>query len=645
MFQHNVSQTMCRLAMWSVDLYGRLRASTDAMFHQVGSMEIAARPERWQELKRRVGQARSWGLDAELIGPAEVKRQIPIMRTDDLYGAFYVPSDCAVKAAVVAATLAQSATRRGFTFVPHAPVTGIEVVDGRVRAVETLQGRIRTDLVVCAAGIWGPLIGQMAGVRIPLSPVQHLFTRTGPVPELAGEAAEIRHPILRYQDKDLYFRQYGDCYGIGSYRHEPLLLDAEAIPRTDAPAMLPFTPEHFAESLDDAYDRIPSLRPAGLANPFNGLFSFTPDGFPILGEAAEVRGFWIAEALWITHAGGAGRAIAEWIVEGTPSLDLHECDATRFPPHATSRAYVRARAYRQYAEVYDIVHPQQQIEQPRRLRLSPLHSRLEALGAVFFEGAGWERPQWFESNERLFADAADAPWPARTGWTAQNWSPIAGAEHLATRSAVALFDLTPFTKIEVHGPGALAYLQRLCSNELDRPAGAVTYTPMLDHRGGLHCDLTVTRLAAGRFLVVTGAASGPRDLARLRRYLPEDGSVHLADVTAGYACIGVWGPRARELVQRIAEDDLSNEAFPYFTARHVVLGCVRALALRVSHAGELGWELYAPAGYGAALWDTLWEAGQDLGMVAAGGGRLRLVAPGEGLQAVWAGHPRRVQPV
>jgi glycine cleavage system aminomethyltransferase T/glycine/D-amino acid oxidase-like deaminating enzyme len=597
---------------------------------QVGSVEIATTPARLEELKRRDGQAMAWGLEAALIGPDEARRLLPLLRPDGILGAFHVPSDCVVKAAVIAEALARQAEAAGAAFYAGTPVTGFDVQDGRVRGVHTPSAKIGAEVVVLAAGIWGPSVATLAGVSLPLSPVQHLFTRATPLRELAGETAEVRHPILRHQDKDLYFRQYGACYGFGSYRHEPLLVDAEKIAGDDHPAIMAFTPEHFAESLKDAREIMPALGAVELAGPFHGLFSFTPDGFPILGQAPNVRGLWLAEAVWITHAGGVGRAVAEWIVDGAPSLDVRECDAARFPPHALTRPYVRARAYRQYVEVYDVVHPLQQVASPRNLRRSPFHPRLEGLGAECFESAGWERPQWFGANARLLEGAARPDWPPRSGWTAQYWSPIVGAEHRATRAGVALFDLTPFTKLEVTGPGALAFLQRLAGNQIDRPVGRVVYTPLLNARGGIHCDLTVTRLGATRFLLITGAVTGGRDLAWLCAHLPEDGSVHVADVSSAWCCAGVWGPRARDLVQRTTADDLSARAFPYFSARTIAVGCVPALALRVSYVGELGWELYAPTEYGLQLWDTLWEAGRGLGLIAAGGGAFDSLRLGKG---------------
>lgn len=624
MFQHNVSKSVTQLAMWSAELYSRVRPADESAFFRVGSLEIAATPERWQELKRRVGQAASWGLGAELIGPEEAGRLIPIMRTDDLYGAFHVPGDCVVNAPVITSQLAGFAAERGASFREYTPVTGIEVSGGRVRAVVTPYGRIRTEIVLVAAGLWGPLIGKMVGVPIPLTPMQHIFAKSAPLSELAGETALVRHPILRHQDKDLYFRQYGSSYGFGSYRHDPLPVPAEQLPRNDHPAIWDFTPEHFAESHADAAERIPALRGAALTTAFNGLFSFTPDGHSILGESPDVRGFWTAEAVWITHGGGVGRAMAEWIATGSPSIDLRETDLNRFHPHALGRAYIETRSNQQYIEVYDIIHPQVQMEHPRNLRLSPFHRRQQELGGEFFESAGWERPQWYRANERLLRDSELLPngpdWPERGEWTARHWSPICGAEHLAARSRVALFDLTAFTKLEVSGPGALAYLQRLAANQLDRPVGKVTYTALLNERGGIRCDLIVTRLAPERFLVVTGGVSGRHDLAWLRQQLPGDGSVQIADQTSGLCCIGLWGPRARDLIRRVSGDDFSNAAFPRFNAREITIGYIPVLALRVSYVGELGWELYAPTEYGLALWDALWDAGQEFGVIAAGGG-------------------------
>jgi glycine cleavage system T protein len=617
MFQHNNSKTVCQLARWSVELYKEVQPTDERAFWQVGSLEIANTAARWEELKRKIGNCLSWGLEAHLIGPAEIAAMIPLMRTDDLYGAFYVPTDCDVTAWKICEALAKRAEANGATFYPSTTVTDIEVKKQRVQAVVTDHGRIETEHIVCAAGLWGPLIGRMAGVEIPLSPMQHLYVRTEPWPELAGETEDVRHPIVREQDQDLYYRQHKDAYGFGTYRHDPLPVYPDDLPRHDHPAIFDFTPQHCEVSSRDAMHRFPCLERAAIAHRFNGLFSFTPDLNSVVGEHPDVRGFWSAEAVWVTHGGGTGRVVAEWMVDGRPSIDLRELDINRFHPHAFSKRYIRERACQQYVEVYDIIHPAAQIAQPRGLRVSPFYPRQRGLGATFFESAGWERPQWYEANGALLNGGVIHE---REGWRAENWSPIIGAEHRAARERVGLFDLTAFAKFEISGPGALDFLQRLAANQMDRPIGKVTYTAMLDDNGGIVCDLTVTRLAPDRFWVVTGGAMGLHDLAWLRFHLPTDGSVHIDDVSSRYCCIGVWGPHAREVVQSVSENDISNAPFPYLTAQRIFVGMVPALAVRISYAGELGWEIYAPTEYGLQLWDTLWKAGQHYGIAAVGNG-------------------------
>lgn len=620
MFQLNASRTVTALARYSADWYESLDLDGTRGFSRVGSLEVATTPERWAELQRKQGHALSWGLEAHLISPEEAARLVPILDPTRLHGgALHVVSDGAARALVLAEAAARQAQARGVEFVAHTIVSGIEVAGGRVRAVRTSQGRIEAEQVVLCAGIWGPSIGRMAAVSIPLVPVQHQYVRTSPLPELAREAGEISLPLVRHQDQSLYFRQHGTHWGVGSYHHEPLLVDVAAIPRhaeTPMPSVLPFTPADFAPAWAAAVDLFPCLGTAAQADRINGMFSFTPDGQSLLGQSAGVRGFWVAEAVWITHAGGIGKVMAEWMVEGVPSLDLRELDLNRFAAHAATPAYVRERGAQQYREVYEIIHPLQQIERPRGLRRTPYHRRLEDLGARFFESAGWERPQWFAANQQLLAGLDH---PSRNGWAARHWSPIAIAEHLATRERAALFDLSAFTKLEVRGPGALAYLQRLACNQMDVPLGRVTYTALLNVRGGIQCDLTVIRLQEDQFLVVTGGAVGMHDRAWLRMHLPGDGSVTLTDTTSATCCIGLWGPRARGVLARVCEDDLSNAAFPYLTAQRISVREVPTLAVRISYAGELGWELYAPSEYGLYLWDTLWEAGQTDGIIAAGG--------------------------
>jgi glycine cleavage system T protein len=344
--------------------------------------------------------------------------------------------------------------------------------------------------------------------------------------------------------------------------------------------------------------------------------SFTPDGFPLLGESAAARNLWLAQAIWVTHSAGCGRALAELMTHGDALLDLHECDPQRFDAHGTSPSYARVRGAQGYREVYDVIHPRQQSEQARGLRTTPFYERQADLGAHFFESAGWERPQWYEANRELLTGEEVFPYDE---WAARNWSRVVQAEHRACRDRAGLFDLTPFTKVEVKGPGALAFLQRLAANDVDRAVGVIVYTAMLSPRGGIMCDLTVTRLAEDRFWVVTGGAVGRHDVAWMRRHVPGDGSVVLTDLTSSLCCVGVWGPLARELVGSRTDDDLSNETQPYMRAGTAHIGHVACRLLRVSYVGELGWEIYAPAELGRRLWDTLWDAGRSLGAVACGG--------------------------
>lgn len=623
-FQTNSLRVMTEFAKASVQLYSDLELDGQPCFYPVGSLEVAATPERWDDLKRKLGFARAWGLEAELLSPEQCREKIPLLDAGKILGGLHVPSDGIAKALRICDALIRGASERGATFYGETPVIDIEVANGRVQAVVTPAGRIATDLVLVCAGIWGPRVGRMAGVSIPLQPMEHLYVLTPPIPELAGETREVVHPLLRHQDKAMYFRHMGDAYGIGSYNHPPLPVDVDALRKPGdsplMPSLMEWTPEHFTAAWEEAISLLPAIGRAGTGRledcPYkiNGMFSFTPDANPLLGESLDVRGFWVAEAVWVTHAGGVGKVMAEWLADGRPSLDLRECDLNRFEPHVHSPAYVLARGNQQYDEVYDIIHPLQQMEQPRPLRTSPFYQRMAELGAVFFESRGWERPQWFASNESLLAGRDLLQ---RTGWAARYWSPIVGAEHVATRERVALYDMTSLTKLEVTGPGALAFLQRLTTNQLDRPVGSVTYTLMLDEQGGIRSDMTVARLAEHHFQI---GANGLIDLAWMKRHLPADGSVQVRDSTSSFCCIGVWGPRARDLVQSLSPNDLSNEAFPFYTAQPIFVREVPVVALRLSYVGELGWELYTTPDYGLRLWDLLWEAGQPFGVFAGGRG-------------------------
>jgi glycine cleavage system aminomethyltransferase T len=474
-------------------------------------------------------------------------------------------------------------------------------------------------VVLSCAGMWGPVLGDLVGLTVPLVPMAHQYARTTPLPALTGRNTELTEaslPILRHQSADLYFREHVDRLGVGAYGHRPMPLQASEIgdPLTlpGMPSERPFTPEDFEPSWTDAVALLPALADAKVDDGVNGLFSFTPDGNPLLGEHPDLRGFWVAEAVWITHSAGVARAMAEWLVEGQPRTDLHACDLNRFEAPQLAPDYVLTRSCRSFVEVYDILHPLDPVAAPRGLRVSPFHDRQTELGAYFLEGAGWERPHWFEANANL-PEVEQVP--ARNEWAARHWSPIAGAEALVARSRVAMFDMTPLKRLDVTGPGALDLLQRLTTNQVARKPGAVVYTLLLGHDGGVRSDLTVARLAADRFQV---GVNGNLDLEWLRANLPDDGTVQVRDSTPGTCCIGLWGPLARDLLQPLTQQDFSAKAMRYFTARQCYVGNVPVTALRLSYVGELGWELYTTADLGRALWDTLWEAGQRLGVIAAG---------------------------
>ncbi len=613
-FQTNASKTMTNFARETVETYSSLELDGQPCWYGVGSLEVATTPARWADLHRKLGWAKSWGIEASLVSPVEAKARLDLLDETVILGAFAVPTDGVAKPVWAAEALARKAT--GATFHGRTAVTGFEITRGQVRAVLTSNGRIETDRVLICCGIWGPRLGRMAGVPIPLAPVEHQLAWTTPLPQLAGETIEIEQPILRHQDRDLYFRQRRDHYAVGGYDHEPVVVDADDIrphgSPDDMPASNPFDAAAFAPSWQAAIELVPALAQVEISSAFNGMFSFTPDAFPLLGESDRVRGFWVAEAIWITHAPGVARAVAQVMTHGRADHDLRECDLNRFDRYFTTDAYVRERGAQQYREVYDVIHPLQPMERPRPLRRSPFFERQRELGAAFFESRGWEVARWYDANARL-VDRYEVP--SRSGWAAQFWSPVAGAEHLATRESAGLFDMSPLPKIEVSGPGAAEWLETMTSNRVARKPGSVTYALLLDDSGAIRSDITVARLDETTFQI---GANGPTDLAWLRQSLPEDGSVQVRDVTGSLACLGLWGPRARDIVERISRDDWSNAAFPYYTTRAMTIGEVPVRAMRVSYVGELGWELYVSPEYGGRLWDLIWGAGQEDRLIAAG---------------------------
>ncbi|MBO8183897.1 GcvT family protein [Streptomyces spirodelae] len=631
-FQTNPSKTMTELARYTVEKFSALEVDGQPCYLQVGGLEVAASPERLAELQRRHGWLTSWGIESRLIGPDECVELHPLVNRARVFGGLLIPTDGLAKAVLAVEAQLEAAQERGVRALAHHEVLDISTEDGRVSAVVTDQGEIPADIVVCCAGIWGPKIARMVGMNLPLTPLAHQLAWTGSVPALAGQSEEAVRPILRHQDADLYYRDRFDQLGIGYYGHRPMPVDPDDILSVDAaeqmPSVLRFTEDDFADAWTETQDLLPATKDAKIEEGINGLFSFTTDGLPLLGESPDVKGFWVAEAVWVTHSAGVGRAVAEWLVDGhCSSFDLHECDVNRFEAHQLAPEYVLARDCQNFVEVYDILHPLQPAGAPRPLRTSPFHPRQQELGGYFLEAHGWERPQWYAANEHLL-EGRDIPTP--NDWAARYWSPIVGAEAQATRESVAMYDMTALKRLEVTGPGAAAFLQSMTTANVDKSVGSVTYTLMLDHDGGIRSDITVARLGRDRFQI---GANGNLDLEWLTRHLPEGGSVQVRDITAGTCCVGLWGPKAREVLQPLADQDFSNKGLRYFRAKRAHIGSVPVTAMRLSYVGELGWELYTTADMGLKLWDTLWEATRPYDGIAAGRGAFNSLRLEKGYRA------------
>jgi glycine cleavage system aminomethyltransferase T/glycine/D-amino acid oxidase-like deaminating enzyme len=593
-----------------------------------GGIEVARTEPRMEELRRRMASAHAWGVDAVLLTPEQVGELVPFVDTSILLGGFHTPSVTVVDSLQAGTLLRQHAIDAGALSV-HAgvEVVGVDTDRGRVRRVRTDHGDIETEHLVVACGVWSPRIAAMAGARIPLVPAVHQLIDVGPIPMLEATRTEIAYPIVRDMDTFMYERQNGGDMEIGSYAHRPILHHPDTIPSLAeaalSPTQLPFTEEDFDPQLADALELMPELlttEGAGIKHAINGLLSLTPDGAPLLGETPEVKGLWSAAAVWIKEGPSVGKMLAEWMTDGVSELDPHAADIARFAPNQRTWHHVTARANEGFNKTYGIVHPREQWASDRGVRLAPFHRRTEALGAVCFEAGGWERPQWYEANAPLVDQYADRIAHRPHEWDARWWSPIISAEHLAMRERAALIDLTAFSIFEVTGPGARAYLDGLTVANMDREPGRIMYTPVLTAAGGFRSDLTVVRLGWDHYRIITGGADWGRDLKWFRDHLPEDGSAHLHDATNAWATLGVWGPRARDLMARTTTHDLSDEAFGFGRAQWVEIGGLEVLMVRISYVGDLGWEIHVPIEQGEALWDLVWEAGAEVGAIAAGAG-------------------------
>jgi glycine cleavage system aminomethyltransferase T/glycine/D-amino acid oxidase-like deaminating enzyme len=616
------SKEMTKLTQDSIETYRKL-----GTFTQSGGIELARTEERMQELTRRVTSAKSWGEHGEIISPEKIKELAPFVNTDLVLGGFYSKRAGVVDPLRTGTLMRERAQELGALKVfSNIEVTGIDVQKGRVRGVQTNQGDVQAEYVLIACGVWSPRIARMAGTSIPLTPMVHQFITVGPIPLFEDTRGEIEYPLIRDVDRNMYQRQNGSDLEIGSYIHRPMWHEPDDIPSIEeaalSPTELPFTQDDFDESMEFALELMPDIldrEDVGIRHAINGLMSLTPDGMPIIGETPNVKNLWSVAAIWIKEGPGFGRVVAEWMTHGIPEIcDVTASDIARFYDHNSTKFHIHARTGEAFNKMYGIIHPAEQWESSRGVRLSPFHARAEALDAVFYETVGWERPHWYESNKSLLDEYGDRVMPRPAEWDSRWWSPIINAEHLAMRDRVGMVDLTAFSIFDITGPGSLDYVQTMTVNQMDVGVGRAVYTPLLNPFGGFKADLTIMRLGEEHFRVVTGGANGNVDKKWFTDHLPDDGSVQFQELTSALCTLGLWGPKARDVLQAVTEDDVSNEGFPFATVKPIAMDHIQALAFRISYVGELGWEIYTTMDQGQRVWDILWEAGQAHGVIPVG---------------------------
>jgi len=615
--QLRATQNMTRLARYSQELYGALEAETGLStgFKRNGSVTVALGEERLEELRRQASMARSFGVEVEEIGVDEVKARLPLLSPENVTGGVYLPKDGQGDPANIAQALAKGARQLGVRIIEGAKVTGIDVKDGRVRSVAWEKGgeagTIEAETVANCAGMWAREVGKMAGTTVPLQACEHFYVVTDAIPGLPRDM-----PVLRVPDECAYYKEDAGKLLVGFFEPIAKPWALEGIPEDFSFDQLPPDLDHLSPMLEMAVERLPALGEVGIHTFFDGPESFTPDDRYLLGETPEVAGLYVAagfNSVGIQSAGGAGKALAEWMEAGEPPFDLSDVDVRRIQPFQNSRAYLAARVSETLGLLYADHFPYRQFQTARGIRRSPLHERLEGLGACFGEMAGWERANWFLPQE---AREAGEKAEYRYSWGRQNWFAHSAGEHLAVREAAGLFDMSSFAKYRVEGPDAEDVLQRICAGDVAVEPGRIVYTQWLNGHGGIEADVTVTRLSQTAFIVVSGAAMAGRDMAWLRRHIPEEARCVATHVTSAEACITVMGPKARQVLAPVLDTDLSSEAFPFGTMRQTAIGMALGRAHRVSYVGELGWELYLPSEMARHAFEAILEAGA--------GSRLRL---------------------
>ena len=619
---HN--KEMALLGEQSANQYRDMQLSVDS-----GGIEVARTADRMHELARRMTSARAWGIEAHLLTPAEVVELVPFVNEEVILGGFYSPTVSVVDSLEAGTTMRREAVETvGCQVFANTEVLDIETSEGEggvttVRSVVTDKGTIQADHVVIACGVWSNRIANMAGAAIPLVPTVHQMADVGPVDILAETNNEIGYPIVRDMDTLCYERQSAGSMEIGSYGHRPIFHHPDEIPSNEeaalSPTEMPFTPDDFDPQMETAIELMEMLGDAEIKYAINGLLAMTPDTMPCLGETPEVRNLWSAAAVWVKEGPGMAQVVAEWMTFGYPRvIDVHGADIARFYDQERTEEHIWARAEEHFNKTYGIVHPDEQWEGRRNLRVGPYFSRQEDLDAMFFQARTWERPQWFGANadlvERYDLSERDVEWDNR--W----WSPITIGEHLNLRENCGVVDLSAFQIYELEGPGAVEYADRLAVNKVDVPVGRSIYTPWLTADGGFHSDLTMMRLGEDRVRIVTGVFDGGRDEFWTRRHMPTDGSVSFRNITEQVTTLGLWGPNAPAVLSQLTDQNLSQTDSPYGSIVDAEVAGLPCQLFRISYVGDTGWEIYAAWDDGPALWDALMEAGADLGIRPTGGG-------------------------
>ena len=608
--QLRANANITQLLKNSVELYDKLEEETGQAtgWKMNGGLRLACNQERWTEVKRQATTARSFGLEMELLTPTEARELWPLMEISDLVGAAFLPTDGQANPSDITLALAKGARQAGAVIVEDCPVTGITVADGKVVGITTAEGAIACEVVVDCAGQWAREVAGLAGVNVPLVSVQHQYIVTEPIEGVARDL-----PTLRDPDRLIYFKEDVGGLVMGGYEPNPIPWAEGGIPEGFHYSLLDNDWDHFEALMEQALVRVPALENAGVKQMINGPESFTPDGNFILGEAPEVENFYLGagfNAYGIAAGGGAGQALAEWIADGAPPMDLWPVDIRRFGKPRGDIDWVRGRTLELYGKHYTMAWPHEEPASGRPNRVSPIYHTLQEQGTCFGEKLGWERPNWF-------AGPGEAPRDVYS-YGRQNWFDAVGEEHRAVRERAGLIDQSSFAKFRVTGPDAAAALSWICANDVDKPVGALTYTQMCDARGGIQCDLTVARLGENDFYIVTGTGFATHDFCWIARNIPDRLDATLTDVTEELATFSLMGPRARDILEKITGDDVSHAGFAFATCREIAIDGAKLQALRLTYVGELGWELHVPAEHALSVYRKVMAAGAEFGIANAG---------------------------